>query len=282
MSESISGTLDLIIGLVAAYGLNVVAAIATLFVGWIAAGWCSRTVKRLLTKSDKVDAMLGGFFASFVRYGILAFTIIAVLSRFGVQTASFIAVLGALGLAIGLALQGTLGNVAAGVMILLFRPFKAGDYIEAGGLAGTVKSVSLFATELCTPDNVQIIAPNGQVWGTAIKNYSFHATRRADFVFGIGYEDDLDTAMDLILATANADDRSHKDPAAMVAVGELADSSVNIILRVWCASSDYWALKFDLTKTIKQRFDAEGISIPFPQRQVHVVHTGQDVAAAAE
>ena len=282
MNESISGTLDMVIGLVTAYGLNVVAAIATLIVGWIAAGWCARAVKRLIAKTDKVDAMLGGFFASFVRYGILAFTVIAVLSRFGVQTASFIAVLGALGLAIGLALQGTLGNVASGVMILLFRPFKSGDYIEAAGLAGTVKSVSLFATELCTPDNVQIIAPNGEIWNKSIKNYSFHATRRADFVFGIGYEDDLDAAMELILAIATADERSLKDPAAMVAVGELADSSVNIILRVWCASADYWALKFDLTKTIKQRFDAEGISIPFPQRQVHVVQTSTGVAAAAE
>lgn len=282
MSESVSGTLDLVIGLMTAYGLNVVAAIATLIVGWIAAGWCSRGVRRLLTRTDKVDAMLSGFFASFVRYGVLAFTVIAVLSRFGVQTASFIAVLGALGLAIGLALQGTLGHVAAGVMILLFRPFRAGDYIDAGGLAGTVKSVSLFATELCTPDNIQIIAPNGEIWNKAIKNYSFHPTRRADFVFGIGYEDDIDAAMTLILAIADADERSHKDPAPMAAVGELADSSVNIILRVWCASADYWALKFDLTKTIKQRFDAEGISIPFPQRQIHVVQANSGVAAAAE
>ena len=282
MSETITGTVGLVVGLVAAYGLNVVAAIVTLIVGWIAAGWCGRAVRRILSRTDKVDAMLSGFFASFVRYGILAFTVIAVLSRFGVQTASFIAVLGAFGLALGLALQGTLSNVAAGVMILLFRPFKVGDYIEAGGIAGTVKSVSLFATEFGTPDNIQIIAPNGEVWNKAIKNYSFHPTRRADFVFGIGYEDDIDAAMDLILATAKADDRAHTDPEAMVAVGELADSSVNIILRVWCASSDYWALKCDLLKTIKQRLDAEGISIPYPQRQLHVVQTGPGVAAAAE
>ena len=282
MNDSIAGTVDAVIGLVAAYGLNVVAAIVTLIVGWIAAGWCSRMVRRVLSRTDKVDAMLGGFFASFVRYGILAFTVIAVLSRFGVQTASFIAVLGALGLAIGLALQGTLSNVAAGVMILLFRPFKAGDYVDAGGLAGTVKSVTLFATELCTPDNIQIIAPNGQIWNSAIKNYSFHATRRVDFLFGIGYSDNIDAAMDLILATANADERVHQDPAPMVAVGELADSSVNIILRVWCTASDYWSLKFDLTKTIKQRFDDEGIEIPFPQRQVHVVRDEPGIAAAAE
>ena len=128
---------------------------------------------------------------------------------------------------------------------------------HAGGLAGTVKSVTLFATELCTPDNVQIIAPNGQIWSSAIKNYSFHATRRVDFLFGIGYADNIDAAMDLILATANADERVHQDPAPMVAVGELADSSVNIILRVWCSASDYWGLKFDLTKSIKQRFDDE-------------------------
>lgn len=282
MSESLSGTLDLIVGLVAAYGLNVVAAIATLIVGWIAAGWCGRTIRRLMAKTDKIDGMLIGFTASFVRYGILAFTFIAVLSRFGVQTASFIAVLGALGLALGLALQGTLGNVAAGVMILLFRPFKVGDYIEAGGIAGTVRSVSLFATEFSTPDNIQIIAPNGDLWNKSIKNYSFHSTRRADFVFSIGYEDDIDVAMDLILATAKADDRALVDPEATVAVGELADSSVNIILRVWCGSSDYWALKCDLLKLIKQRLDAEGISIPYPQRQVHVVQAGQGAAIAAE
>ncbi len=282
MNESVAQTVDMAVGLVTAYGLNVIGAIVILIVGWIAAGWCSRTVSKLLTRSGKVDAMLSGFFSSFVRYGIIAFTVIAVLSRFGVQTASFIAVLGAMGLAVGLALQGTLSNVAAGVMILLFRPFKVGDYIDAGGISGTVKSVTLFATELSTPDNVQIIAPNGQVWNTAIKNYSFHDTRRVDFLFGIGYEDSIDAAMELITGCATADERVHKDPEPMVAVGELADSSVNIILRVWCASSDYWALKFELTKTIKQRLDAEGISIPFPQRQIHVVQTGADVAAAAE
>ena len=282
MNESITQTMDMVIGLVTAYGLNVIGAIVILIIGWIAAGWCSRTVAKLMSRTGKVDAMLSGFFASFVRYGILAFTVIAVLSRFGVQTASFIAVLGAMGLAVGLALQGTLSNVAAGVMILLFRPFKVGDYVDAGGLAGTVKSVSLFATELSTPDNVQIIAPNGQMWNTAIKNYSFHPTRRVDFLFGIGYEDSIDSAMELILTTANADGRVHRDPEAMVAVGELADSSVNIILRVWCDASDYWSLKFDLTKTIKQRLDAEGISIPFPQRQIHVVQAGTGIAAAAE
>ncbi len=282
MNESVTQTVDMAVALVTSYGINVIGAIVILIVGWIAAGWCSRAVARLLSRSDKVDAMLSGFFASFVRYGILAFTVIAVLSRFGVQTASFIAVLGAMGLAVGLALQGTLSNVAAGVMILLFRPFKVGDYIDAGGISGTVKSVTLFATELSTPDNVQIIAPNGQVWNTAIKNYSFHETRRVDFLFGVGYEDSIDSAMELIMGCAKADERVHTDPEPMVAVGELADSSVNIILRVWCASSDYWGLKFDLTKTIKQRLDAEGISIPFPQRQIHVVQSSADVAAAAE
>ena len=282
MNESINQTMDMVVGLVTAYGLNVIGAVVILILGWIAAGWCSRTVAKLLSRSDKVDAMLSGFFASFVRYGILAFTVIAVLSRFGVQTASFIAVLGATGLAIGLALQGTLSNVASGVMILLFRPFKVGDYVDAGGIAGTVKSVSLFVTEFATPDNVQIIAPNSQIWNSSIKNFSFHPTRRVDFLIGIAYEDSVDTAMELILGLANADERVHDDPAAMVAVGELADSSVNIILRVWCDAGDYWALKFDLTKAIKQRLDAEGISIPYPQRQIHVIQAGTEVAAAAE
>ena len=212
----------------------------------------------------------GGFFGSLVKYVIIAITIIAVLNRFGVETTSLVAVVGAAGLAIGLALQGTLSNVAAGVMLLLFRPFKVGDYIEAAGLAGTVKSISLFVTEMATPDNVQIIAPNAQLWGAAVKNFSFHETRRVDLLIGIAYEDDIDKAMAAIHAVVGADSRSHDDPAPMVAVAELADSSVNLTVRVWCQAGDYWGLKFDLTKAVKERLDAEGITIPFPQVQTHV------------
>ncbi len=178
--------------------------------------------------------------------------------------------MGAAGLAIGLALQGTLSNVAAGVMLLLFRPFKTGDYIDGGGVAGTVKSVSLFVTELATPDNVQIVVPNADLWGTAIKNYSHHPVRRVDLLIGIGYGDDIDTAMGIIRKLAEDDERVHAEPEPFIVVGDLGDSSVNLIVRLWCDSANYWPLKFAMTKAIKEAFDREGVTIPFPQRDVHL------------
>jgi small conductance mechanosensitive channel len=215
--------------------------------------------------------MLTGFFASLAKYLVLIFTGLMVLSQFGVQTASLIAVLGAAGLAIGLALQGTLSNVAAGVMILIFRPFKIGDYVEVAGQAGTVKAVTLFISELSTPDNVQIIVPNSQVWGSSVVNYSFHDTRRVDLALGISYEDNIEMAVAAINQTIGADDRVLKDPEPMVAVSELADSSVNFVIRVWCDAADYWALKFDMTRALKEKMDSEGISIPYPQQTVHMI-----------
>jgi small conductance mechanosensitive channel len=265
--------------LVATYGVSVVGAIAVLIVGWVLAGWASRAVDKGLSRVEKVDQTLRGFLSSLTRYLVLIFTVVAVLNRFGVQTTSIIAVLGAASLAIGLALQGTLSNVAAGVMLLFFRPFKVGDYVEAGGLAGTVKAITLFVTELSTPDNVQILAPNSQIWGSAVKNYSFHATRRVDLVLGISYEDDVDKAIGVVEALARADDRVLDDPAPMVVVGELADNSVNLVIRLWCQAGDYWPLKFDMTKTLKQSMDSEGISIPYPQRTLHVVGSAAAVAA---
>jgi small conductance mechanosensitive channel len=273
-------TINEVQALVATYGLNVIGAIAVLVVGWILAGWASRAVDKGLNKVEKVDATLRGFLSSLTRYLVLIFTVVAVLNRFGVQTTSIIAVLGAASLAIGLALQGTLSNVAAGVMLLFFRPFKVGDYVEAGGLAGTVKAITLFVTELSTPDNVQILAPNSQVWGSAVKNYSFHETRRVDLVLGISYEDDVDKAIAAVEDLARSDDRVLDDPAPMVVVGELADNSVNLVIRLWCQAGDYWPLKFDMTKALKQCMDAEGISIPYPQRTLHVV--GSTAAVAAE
>ncbi len=257
--------------LVTTYGLNVLGAILILIVGLVAAGWAKGMVRRSLARAKRVDEMLRGFFASLVQYLVIAITVIAVLNSFGVQTASLIAVLGAAGLAIGLALQGTLSNVAAGVMLLIFRPFKVGDYIEGGGQAGTVKDVSLFTTELATPDNVQIIVPNSQLWGTAIKNYSFHDTRRLDLALGCGYEDDLDKALALMQTVAQEDSRVLSEPAPMAMVTDWGESSVGVTLRIWCKAADYWQLKFDLTKTLKQRFDASGLSIPFPQRVVHLL-----------
>lgn len=261
----------MVVALVTSYGLSVIGAIVILIVGFVIAGWVRRSVERGLSKFRKVDETLRSFFSSLAYYAIIVFTIIAVLSQFGVETTSFIAVLGAAGLAIGLALQGTLSNVAAGVMLLLFRPFKVGDYVEAGGLAGTVKSISLFVTELATPDNVQIIAPNSELWGSAIKNYSFHLTRRVDIVLGIAYEDEIDKALAAIVEEAKKDSRVLGDPEPMAAVTDLGDSSVNFTVRVWCNAADFWPLKFDLTKNLKNRMDAEGITIPYPQRTVHTV-----------
>jgi small conductance mechanosensitive channel len=188
----------------------------------------------------------------------------------GIQTTSFIAVLGAAGLAVGLALQGSLSNFAAGVLMIIFRPFKVGDFIEAAGVAGTVEEIQIFTTQLATPDNKTIIIPNGKLTADNIVNYSTKGTRRADMVFGIGYEDDIDKARDIITEILSNDERVLKDPPLQVAVSELADSSVNFVTRAWVNAGDYWGVVFAATETVKKRFDAEGISIPFPQRDVHV------------
>lgn len=260
--------LDAAVSLITTYGLSVVGGIVILILGWIAAGWLSGMTRRALGKAKGVDATLQGFFASLVKWSVIGFTIIAVLNQFGVETTSLIAVFGAAGLAIGLALQGTLGNLAAGVMLLIFRPFKLGHYVEVAGHAGTVKEITLFTTELATPDNVQIIIPNGDIWNTAITNYSHHPTRRVDFTLGIAYDDDIGQAMEIIRTVIAADPRCHTEPEAQIVVGELADSSVNLIVRVWTDAGDYWPLKFDLTRRFKEALDAGGISIPFPQTDV--------------
>ena len=271
MEVSVKDTADQVVAIITEYGLDVIGAIAILIIGWIASKWVYGTVRKALGRSNKVDAMLTGFFANLAKYLVLIFTGLMVLSQFGVQTASLIAVLGAAGLAIGLALQGTLSNVAAGVMILIFRPFKIGDYVEVAGQAGTVKAVTLFITELSTPDNVQIIVPNSEVWGSSVVNYSFHDTRRVDLVLGISYEDNIEMAAAAIKQTIGADERVLKDPEPMVAVSELADSSVNFVIRLWCNATDYWALKFDMTRALKEKMDSEGISIPYPQQTVHMI-----------
>lgn len=271
MEQSAAASIDQVISLITEYGLEVIGALVILFLGWVGSKWVHSVVSKALSRSEKIDPMLRGFFGSLAKYLVLIFTGLMVLSQFGVQTASLIAVLGAAGLAIGLALQGTLSNIAAGVMILIFRPFKIGDYVEVAGHAGTVKTVSLFVTEMSSPDNVQIIVPNGQVWGSSVKNYSFHETRRVDLALGIGYEDDIGKAIAAIDQTVNSDGRVLKEPAAMVAVSELADSSVNFTVRVWCAAGDYWPLKFDLMRALKEKMDSENISIPYPQQTVHMI-----------
>jgi len=255
--------------LVSAWGLKVLGAFAVFVLGRIAAGWGRRLVRTLLERMN-TDVTLIPFLASVTYYVILAMVVVAVLGMVGIQTASLLAVLGAAGLAVGLALQGTLSNVASGVMLLVFRPFQVGDYIDAGGTAGSVAAIGLFTTILNTPDNVRIIIPNSSIFGGTIKNFAANDTRRNDMVVGVSYGDDLETAVKTIRSVLEEDVRVLADPAPVVAVAELGDSSVNIVVRPWCKKEDYWTLRFDLTRTLKERIEAAGCSIPFPQRDVHL------------
>jgi small conductance mechanosensitive channel len=237
-------------------------------VGWIVAGTVSGFIRNRVRSSEHLDDTLGGFFASIAKWLILTFVVIAVLQLFGFAATSLVAVLGAATLAIGFALQGALSDLAAGVMLVVFRPYRIGQYVDIGGTAGTVKDINLLITELATPDNVQITIPNGKAWGSIVTNYSAHPTRRLDLGFGIDYGDDADKAMAIVTEIATADDRVHADPAPWVRVVNLGDSSVDLGVRLWCAASDYWELKFALTKQVKEAFDARGISIPYPHVQV--------------
>lgn len=244
--------------------ITAVKALVVLIIGWMVAGAISRMVRNRVNKTPEIDATLGNFAASIVRWVILLMVLVAILGIFGIEATSLVAMMGAATLAIGLALQGTLADLAAGFMLILFRPYKIGQYVDVGGTAGTVVDLNLFVTELVTPDNVQIIIPNGQAWGSVITNFSAHETRRVDVVFGIDYGDDADKAKQIILDTANADERVLKDPEAWARVTNLGDSSVDITMRVWCDAADYWELKFGLTQAIKEAFDKDGISIPYP------------------
>ncbi|MCM2562514.1 mechanosensitive ion channel [Lutimaribacter sp. EGI FJ00015] len=250
-----------------AYGplvINAVKAIVVLILGWMAAGIVSGIVRRRVNATPRIDPTLGYFMASLVKWAILLMVLVAVLGLFGIEATSLVAVLGAATLAIGLALQGTLSDLAAGFMLILFRPYRLGQYVDIGGTTGTVTDLNLFMTELVTPDNVQIIVPNGQAWGSIIINYSHHDKRRVDMVFGIDYGDDADAAMEIILAEARADARVHDDPEPWVRVTNLGDSSVDLTTRLWVNAADYWEVKFALTKAVKEAFDAKGISIPYP------------------
>jgi small conductance mechanosensitive channel len=272
MDQQIQDILQIVYGVLATYGINVVGAFLIIIVGFMVAGWARRALERTLSRSGKMDATLVRFFGSLIRYATMGFVIIAALQRFGVEATSLVAVFGAAGLAIGLALQGMLSNVAAGIMLLMFRPFKIGDFVDIGGQAGTVKEVGLFTTELATGDNVKIIMPNGQIWGSAIKNFSAYPTRRVDLVMGIDYGDNIDTAMATINRVIGEEPRALSDPESTVAVAELADSSVDIVVRVWVNAADYSGVRWDLTKKLKEQLEADGISIPFPQQTVHHVN----------
>jgi len=247
-------------------------AAVVLVIGWIVAGMVRRAIRRRVLSSDALDDTIGSFVAAVVRWAILIVVLAAVLGIYGIEATSLVAVLGAATLAIGLALQGTMSDVAAGFLLILFRPYKLDDYVDIGGTSGTVRDINLFVTELATPQNVKIILPNGRAWGSVITNYSAHDTRRLDLVFSIDYGDDADKAIAIILSAAEADGRVRTDPEPWVKVTALAASSVDITARLWCASSDYWDLNFKLTKEVKEAFDANGISIPYP----HVVQVRKD------
>lgn len=256
-------------------GSALLAALILVFGFWFAAR-VDRLIRSRSQKSRRVDQTLGIFFGSLARYAVLAIVLVTVLNQFGVQTTSLVALIGAAGLAIGLALQGTLTNLAAGVMLVFFQPFRIGHFVEAGGHTGTVKELGLFFTELATVDNVKIVVPNGEIWGQAITNYSANAERRVDLAIGVSYGADLKQAEEsiraVIAAERQGEGRILDAPAEpLVAVNNLGDSSVDFVVRVWCKAADYWPLRFSLTRAIKERFDADGIEIPFPTRTiVHV------------
>jgi len=253
------------------YAVDVLGAVVIVIVGWIIANRLKHMVERALDRSSAIDGTLKPFLASLVRYAVLIFVIIAVLAQFGVQTTSIIALLGAAGLAVGLALQGTLSNIAAGLMILFLRPFKIGDYIDAEGISGTVDIIGLFVTEMHTFDGIYVSVPNAQLWNRTVKNFSRLPTRRLDLVFGISYGDDIATARSVLADLMASDDRILKDPAAQVLVSQLGDSAVNLTMRCWTTADDYWTLLFDMTERGKLGLEAAGITIPFPQRDVHLI-----------
>ena len=252
-----------------AYGIPLLKALAVLVIGYFVAKIITGLIRRAMQRSQ-VDSTLIGFVGNLTYMALMVLVVISALGQLGVNTTSFAAVIGAAALAIGFALQGSLANFAAGVMLILFRPFKAGDFIEAGGVAGIVEEVQVFATVMRTGDNKRVIVPNGSITGGSITNYSANDKRRVDMVFGIGYGDDIAKAKQILTSIIEEDSRILKDPAPTIAVSELADSSVNFVVRPWCATGDYWAVMFDTTEKVKLQFDAAGVSIPFPQTDVHV------------
>ena len=251
------------------YGLNIVFAILIYIVGKWAAKIIKKSIVKIMNRAN-VDDLLVTFTSNLAYAAMIVFVVIAAVGQLGVQTTSFIAILGAAGLAVGLALQGSLSNFAAGVLMIIFRPFKVGDFIEAGGTAGIVEEIDIFTTQIRTGDNKTIYVPNGNVMGDNIVNYSTKDTRRIDMVVGIGYEADIKHAKSILEEIVASDDRILKDPAVTIGVVELADSSVNFAFRPWVNTVDYWSVYFDLNETIKLRFDEESISIPYPQQDVHL------------
>ncbi|MEM0947530.1 MAG: mechanosensitive ion channel domain-containing protein [Pseudomonadota bacterium] len=247
---------------------DIVAAALILFLGLILAGWVSRRIRAIGGRNEHLDPTLFSFLGNIARYTVIAFAVLFVLNTFGVQTTSIVAVFGAAGLAVGLALQGTLSNVAAGVMIVFFRPIKQGDFVSVAGEMGTVKEITLNFTELATLDNVQVIIPNSQVWGNTITNYSIYDTRRVEWVFGVGYGANLADAERIIRDTILSDPRAMNDPEPWIQVANLGESSVDFMVRVWCRAEDFWGFKTDMTRQVKEALDTGGVDIPFPTRTI--------------
>ena len=256
------------------FGINLAIALAIFYVGKFVIRLVVRGVRKVM-RAQEVDKTLETFVCNLVSMVLLVVVIIAAIGQLGIQTTSFIAIFGAAGLAVGLALQGSLSNFAAGVLIVLFRPYKVGDFIEAAGISGVVEQVQILTTMFKTGDNKQIIVPNGQIMDSIITNYSANDTRRVDMVVGVSYDDDLDKVRSTLQKLIDAEDRILDEPACTIAVSALADSSVNFVVRPWVKTSDYWGVMFDMTEAIKKRFDQEGISFPFPQQDVHL-HTVKD------
>lgn len=258
---------------------NIISAIIILIMGI----WASKHIKKLivaLMKKKNIEFMLVSFTSSIAYIALVAFVIIAALGQLGVQTTSFVAIIGAAGLAIALSLQSSLSNFASGIMIIFFRPFKVGDFIETSGVSGIVEGIQVFSTQMRTGDNKTIIVPNSRITGDNIVNYSTKSERRVDLVFGIGYDDDIKKAKELLVDILQQEDRILPEPEPLIAVSELADSSVNFVVRPWVNTADYWPVYFSLTEAVKLRFDKEGISIPYPQRDVHMHQVNQQQDAA--
>jgi len=269
LKDLLSGVSDVATNWLQENILSLALALAIFVIGRWVASMLAKVMKSLMTRA-KVDDILVEFITGIAKAGMVLFVIIAALTQLGVDTTSLVALIGAAGIAIGLALKDSLQNFASGVMLIMFRPFKAGDFVEAGGVMGIVERITVFSTTMRTPDNKEVIVPNGAIYGGTITNFSARPTRRVDMVFGIGYDSDLLKAKTILEEMVNEDERVLKDPKPLIAVGELADSSVNILVRPWVNSADYWDLYWDMQERVKLRFDKEGISIPYPQMDVHV------------
>jgi small conductance mechanosensitive channel len=259
----------------AKYGLRALGAMVVLVVGWLVAGQVRRAARRGLTRAQ-VDATLIPFLSGTIYYVLLVAVVIAVLNLLSVDATALVALLGAASLAVGLALQGTLSSFASGVMLLLFRPIRAGDYVEIGGASGSVVEVGAFSTTLKSPDNIKIVVPNSRIYGEIIRNYDGFPTRRIDLVVGIAYGDDIGVAVDTLQRILEADDRVLPDPEPVIAVSNLGDSAVELVVRPWCKGVDYWALRWDLVRRIKEEIEAVGCTIPFPQRDVHLIQAAPE------